>query len=256
MSSNSSETDNDVLRVGTPVKPELKIDKTATPLIEFKKVTLQYPGRLALREVDLIIHEGEFICLVGQSGVGKTTLIKLLTKQVAPTSGQIFIAGRNLADLRDREVPFYRRKIGVVFQDFKLLPQKTVWENVAFALEVCGFSAVEIERRTEKVLDLVNLGRRAKNYPHELSGGERQRAAIARSLVHSPKLLIADEPTGNLDPVNTWEIIELLYRIHQRGTTIILASHNRQVVDRIQKRVILMKSGRIVSDQLGGKYVI
>jgi cell division transport system ATP-binding protein len=166
------------------------------------------------------------------------------------------VAGRNLADLRPSEVPIYRRKIGVVFQDFKLLPQKTVWENVAFALEVCGFSATEITRRTEKVLDLVNMNRRAKNYPHELSGGERQRAAIARALVHSPKILIADEPTGNLDPVNTLEILELLNRINQKGTTVILATHNRQAVDRIQRRVVLMKGGKIAQDEEAGRYVI
>lgn len=256
MTTDIQKADQEILRIGAPAKSERKINTSSKPLIEFKKVTMQYPGRLALREVDLEIREGEFVCLVGQSGVGKTTLIKLLTIQESPTTGEVYVAGRNLADLRSKEVPLYRRKIGVVFQDFKLLPQKTVWENVAFAMEVCGFSNAEIAKRTEKVLDLVNLGRRAKNYPHELSGGERQRVAIARALVHSPKILIADEPTGNLDPVNTWEIIELLYRIHQKGTTIILATHNRQVVDRIQKRVVLMKSGKIVSDQHGGKYVI
>lgn len=245
-----------MLRVGNPLASRNKIPEGQVPLIEFQGVTKEYADRPAVRDVNLRIYEGEFVCLVGQSGVGKTTLIKLLTKQEVPTKGSLFVAGRNLTDLRNREVPQYRRKIGVVFQDFKLLPQKTVWENVAFALEVCGVSSVDIERRTDKVIDLVNLGRKKASYPEELSGGERQRAAIARALVHSPKLLIADEPTGNLDPVNTWEIIELLYRINQRGTTIILATHNRQVVDRVQKRVVLMKAGKIVSDQRGGKYVI
>lgn len=262
----------EILRVGNPlVKPEPKIEtkdqpkvdhpkseskKSEVALIEFQRITKEYAHRPAVRDVSFKIHEGEFVCLVGASGAGKTTLIKLLTKQEGPSRGLLFVAGRNLADLRNREVPFYRRKIGVVFQDFKLLPQKTVWENVAFALEVCGISQADVERRTDKVIDLVNLGPKKKSYPDELSGGERQRVAIARALVHSPKLLIADEPTGNLDPVNTWEIIELLYRIHQRGTTIILATHNRQVVDRIKKRVILMKGGKVISDQLGGKYVI
>lgn len=247
----------DVLQIGSPkLAAKSATIESKLPLIEFKGVTVQYGSRAAVKEVNLTINDGEFVCLVGQSGVGKTTLIKLLSRQERPSRGQVFVAGRNLSDLRSAEVPYYRRKIGVVFQDFKLLPQKSVWENVAFALEVCGFTNNEIKKRTEKVLDLVNLGRRAKNYPNELSGGERQRVAIARALVHSPKILIADEPTGNLDPVNTWEIIELLYRIHQKGTTIILATHNRQVVDRVQKRVILMKSGKIVSDQLGGKYVI
>lgn len=246
----------EILHIGTSTPKTVPTKEGQPPLIDFQHVTKEYPNRIALNDVDLKIQEGEFVCIVGQSGVGKTTLVKLLTKQELPSKGTIFVAGRQLSDLRNREVPFYRRKIGVVFQDFKLLAQKTVWENVAFALEVCGFSASEITRRTERVLDLVNLGRRKKNYPHELSGGERQRTAIARALVHSPKILIADEPTGNLDPVNTWEIIELLYRINQKGTTVILSTHNRQVVDRVQKRVILMKSGKIVSDQRGGKYVI
>lgn len=248
----------EILHIGstlpTPAPEPPKNEKT--PLIELRHVTKRYPKNTAVSAVDLTIHEGEFVCLVGQSGVGKTTLIKLLTCQENPTTGQVFVAGRNLADLRSREVPIYRRKIGVIFQDFKLLPQKTVWENVAFALEVCGIASAEVNRRTEKVIDLVGLGRRKNSYPHELSGGERQRTAIARALVHSPKILIADEPTGNLDPVNTWEIIELLYRINSRGTTVILATHNRQVVDRIQRRVILMKSGKVVSDQASGKYVI
>jgi len=161
-----------------------------------------------------------------------------------------------LADLSPREIPLFRRKIGIVFQDFKLLPQKTVWENAAFALEVCGVDDAEIKRRVDKVIDLVGLNRTGNSYPHELSGGERQRVAIARALVHSPRILIADEPTGNLDPVNTWEIIELLQRINNKGTTVIIATHNRQVVDRICRRVILMKGGKIMSDQEGGRYVI
>lgn len=248
---------NEILQIGSSGSRTRPSESVAPqPLIQFKNITKAYPNRVAVKDIDLTINEGEFISLVGQSGVGKTTLIKLLIKLESPTKGEIYVAGRNLADLRNSEVPFYRRKIGVVFQDFKMLPQKTVWENVAFALEVCGYSQTDINKRTDKVLDLVNLSRRRDNYPNELSGGEHQRAAIARSLVHSPKILIADEPTGNLDPVNTWEIVDLLYRINQRGTTIILATHNRQVVDRVQKRVVLMKGGKIVSDQRDGKYVI
>jgi len=246
----------EVLQIGSSTPPPVQQPKVKVPLIELRKVSKRYGGRFAVQDVSLVIYEGEFVCLVGQSGVGKTTLIKLLTKQETPSSGQVYVAGRNLSELRDSEVPYYRRKIGVVFQDFKLLPQKTVWENTAFALEVCGVKTADINRRVEKVLDLVNMGRRAGNFPSELSGGERQRSAIARALVHSPKILIADEPTGNLDPVNTWEIIELLYRINQKKTTVILATHNRQAVDRIQRRVILMKSGKLISDQKSGKYVI
>lgn len=245
----------EILRIEKPTVAAVA-PKSGAPMIEFKGVSKVYGSRAAIRDITITIGEGEFVSLVGQSGVGKTTLIKLLTKQEMPSTGQLFVAGRNLADLRPSEVPIYRRKIGVVFQDFKLLPQKTVWENVAFALEVCGFSASEITRRTERVLDLVNMNRRAKNYPHELSGGERQRAAIARALVHSPKILIADEPTGNLDPVNTLEILELLNRINQKGTTVILATHNRQAVDRIQRRVVLMKGGKIAQDEEAGRYVI
>ncbi|MEK7548741.1 MAG: ATP-binding cassette domain-containing protein [Patescibacteria group bacterium] len=225
-------------------------------MIEFDRVDKIYNGQVALKNIDLKIYPEEFVCLVGQSGVGKTTLIKLLIKQEEPSRGLVLVAGRSLKDLRPKEVPIYRRKIGVVFQDFKLLPQQTVWENVAFALEVCGVGRSEVVKRTDKVLDLVGLNKSKRRYPEEISGGERQRTAIARALVHSPKILIADEPTGNLDPVNTLEIIELLYRINSRGTTILVATHNRGVVDRVNRRVILMKAGSIVSDQQFGKYVI
>jgi cell division transport system ATP-binding protein len=247
---------DEVLKIGSSLPKAEIATGSQKPMIEFQHVTKEYGKRAALQDINLKVYEGEFVSVVGQSGAGKTTLIKILTIQEPPTKGSVFVADRNLAELRPGEVPFYRRKIGVVFQDFKLLPQKTVWENVSFALEVCGFSSAEITKRTTKVLDLVNLSRRKNNYPEELSGGERQRTAIARALVHSPKILIADEPTGNLDPINTWEIIELLYRIYQRGTTVILSTHNRQVVDRVKRRVVLMKGGRIVSDQRGGKYVI
>ncbi len=246
----------EILRIGLPeVKPNAT-SQDQTPVIEFDRVDKIYNGQVALKNIDLKIYPEEFVCLVGQSGVGKTTLIKLLIKQEEPSRGLVLVAGRSLKDLRPKEVPIYRRKIGVVFQDFKLLPQQTVWENVAFALEVCGVGRSEVVKRTDKVLDLVGLNKSKRRYPEEISGGERQRTAIARALVHSPKILIADEPTGNLDPVNTLEIIELLYRINSRGTTILVATHNRGVVDRVNRRVILMKAGSIVSDQQFGKYVI
>ena len=245
----------EILHIGSPVEKTEKVDKSEV-LIEFKGVSKQYKNNWALRDVDLKIFDGEFVSMVGQSGAGKTTLIKLLVCQEKPTKGSVYVAGRSLSDLRDKELPYYRRKIGVVFQDFKLLPKKNVRENISFALEVCGISNVEIDRRAEKVIDMVNLGRRMKNYPDELSGGERQRVAIARALIHSPRILIADEPTGNLDPINTFEIIELLSRINQRGTTVLLSTHNRQIVDRVNKRVVLMKGGKVISDQESGKYVI
>jgi len=252
----SADEEKEVIEIGQPKHVSHRPSSSEQPLISLQQVSKTYGRIAALKEVTLNVFAGEFISLVGQSGVGKTTLIKLLTRQESPSSGQVFIASRNLADLSPCEIPLFRRKIGIVFQDFKLLPQKTVWENAAFALEVCGVSDEEIRRRVDKVIDLVGLSRSCRNYPHELSGGERQRVAIARALVHSPRILIADEPTGNLDPVNTWEIIELLQRINGKGTTVIIATHNRQVVDRVNRRVILMKGGKVISDQEGGKYVI
>lgn len=211
---------------------------------------------VALSNICLRIEKGEFVSIVGASGAGKSTLIKLLICEEKPTSGKILIANRNITQLKPSELPYFRRKVGVVFQDFKLLPQKTVYENVAFALEVCEASPVEIRDKTPRILDLVGMLKRKDNLPNELSGGERQRVSIARALVHSPKILIADEPTGNLDPVNAWEIIELLERINCRGTIVVLATHNKAIVDRLKRRVILLKGGKVISDQIKGGYVI
>lgn len=211
---------------------------------------------VALNDINLRIERGEFVSVVGPSGAGKSTLVKLLICEEKPTSGKILIASRNIVQLKLSELPYFRRKVGVVFQDFKLLPQKTVWENVAFALEVCEAYPQEIKDKVPRILDLVGMLKRKDNLPNELSGGEKQRVSIARALVHSPKILIADEPTGNLDPVNAWEIIELLERINQRGTVVILATHNKAIVDRLKRRVILLKGGRVVSDQMKGGYVI
>jgi len=226
-------------------------------LIEVIGVSKTYGEKiLALTNINLKIEKGEFVSIVGPSGAGKSTLVKMLICEEKPTAGKILIAGRNIVQLKSNELPYFRRKIGVVFQDFKLLPQKTVYENVAFALEVCDADPQEISDKVPRILDLVGMLKRKDNYPDEISGGERQRVSIARSLVHSPKILIADEPTGNLDPVNAWEIIELLDRINQRGTIVILATHNKVIVDRLKRRVILIKNGQIGSDKYRGGYVI
>jgi len=210
----------------------------------------------ALENVNLKIEKGEFVSIVGPSGAGKSTLVKMLICEETPDAGKILVAGRNIVQLKPAELPYFRRKVGVVFQDFKLLPQKSVYENVSFALEVCEATDEEIRDKVPRILDLVGMLKRKDNLPNELSGGERQRVSIARALVHSPKILIADEPTGNLDPVNAWEIIDLLSRINSRGTIVILATHNKAIVDRLKRRVVLIKNGKIISDKNRGGYVI
>lgn len=225
-------------------------------MIEAIGLSKQYNSIRALDNVNLKINRGEFVFLVGPSGAGKSTLIKSIICEEKPTSGKILVVDRDIVKLKPEEMPYYRRKVGVVFQDFKLLPQKTVYENVAFALEVCEATRQEINDRVPKILDLVGMLKRKDNLPNELSGGERQRVSIARALIHNPKILIADEPTGNLDPVNAWEIIDLLCRINERGTTLILATHNKAIVDRLKKRVILLKDGKVVSDRIKGGYTI
>lgn len=225
-------------------------------MVYLQQVAKHYGSIVALEEIDIKIGRGEFVSLVGPSGAGKSTIIRLLIGEERPSTGRIFVAGRDITVLNSGELPFYRRKIGVVFQDFKLLPQKTVAENVAFALEVADVEQDEIIRRVPKMLELVNMGARADNFPAELSGGERQRVAIARAMVHSPKILIADEPTGNLDPENTREIMELLLRINAAGTIVILATHNREVVNELRRRVILIRGGKVMSDQKVGQYVL
>lgn len=226
-------------------------------MIQFKNVTKNYGKNiLALSNVSFPIERGEFVTLVGPSGAGKSTLVKLLIRDEKPSSGEIFVAGRDITKLTRGELPYYRRKIGVIFQDFKLLPLKTVAENVAYALEVSDAPPDEIARKVPLILDLVGLSNRMKNKPHELSGGEKQRVSIARALVHTPKILIADEPTGNLDPVSTWEIIELLFKINKRGTVVILATHDKEVVDALKKRVVTIKEGKVVSDQQKGRYIL
>jgi cell division transport system ATP-binding protein len=218
-------------------------------------VTKTYPnGKTALRDVDLAVPEGDFVFLVGPSGAGKSTLIKLLIRDELPTSGSVLLDGQDLVRLPRRHVPRIRRKVGIVFQDFKLLPRKSVWENVAFALEVTGTPGRRIRPAVDRVLALVGLTAQARQLPSQLSGGEQQRTAIARALVHDPRIIIADEPTGNLDPLISWEIIQLLLRINELGVTVLMATHNADVVTALRKRVVALEEGRIIRDEVGGAY--
>lgn len=224
-------------------------------LIEMYGVTKVYPGgQIALKDINLKICKGEFVFIVGPSGAGKSTLIKLIFREEVPTKGQIFFAGKNITRLRHREVPHLRRRVGIVFQDFRLLPEKTVYENVAFAMEVVEAHTREIRKRVPLVLERVGLLHKAKAKPSELSGGEQQRVALARALVNNPDILVADEPTGNLDPETAWDIMGLLDDINKRGTTIIVASHAKELVDSMKKRVIQLENGSLVRDEERGVY--
>lgn len=215
----------------------------------------QYPnGVLAVNGINVHIKQGEFVYVVGPSGAGKSTFIKMMYREEKPTKGTIMINGINLSKLRSSKVPLLRRNIGVVFQDFKLLPKLTVYENVAFALEVIEEHPRNIKRRVLEVLDLVKLKHKARFIPSELSGGEQQRVSIARSIVNFPKIVIADEPTGNLDPDSSWGIMEIFEEINNRGTTVVMATHNREIVNTIRKRVIAIEGGRIVRDENRGDY--
>jgi cell division transport system ATP-binding protein len=226
-------------------------------MILFKKVSKIFPPDItALKNINLHIRPKEFVSIVGQSGAGKSTLIKLLTANEKPDKGEIILGGWDITGIKPKEIPLLRRQIGVVYQDFKLLPQKTVFENIAFALEVCGIGNRRINQVIPQVLKIVGLKEKGERFPHQLSGGEVQRAAIARALVHRPKILLADEPTGNLDSLNTQDIIDLLLKINEFGTTVVLVTHNKDVVNRLKKRVILLDSGELVSDQEEGKYVL
>ncbi|MCM3787384.1 cell division ATP-binding protein FtsE [Domibacillus indicus] len=224
-------------------------------MIDMKGVTKKYPnGVTALSSVDVTIKQGEFVYIVGPSGAGKSTFIKLIYREEKPTGGTVTVGGMNTATLRRRSVPALRRKVGVVFQDFKLLPLLTVYENVAFALEVIEEEPAVIRKRVMEVLDLVGLKHKARMLPTELSGGEQQRVAIARSIVNNPKVVIADEPTGNLDPDTSWDIMRLFGRINERGTTIVMATHNKDIVNTLRRRVIAIENGRIVRDEQRGDY--
>ena len=226
-------------------------------MIHFKNVIKTYsPNIVGIRNVNLHIRPGEFVSIVGQSGTGKSTLAKLMFAEESATSGQIAIGGWDITRISQHDVPLLRRQIGVVFQDFKLLPRKTVFENVAFALEVAGTPNRRIKETVPQVLKIVNLHDKGDRYPKQLSGGEQQRVVVARSLVHRPKILVADEPTGNLDAIHTHEIIDLLKKINEFGTTVVLVTHNREVVNALKKRVIVVEGGQIVSDVEEGRYKI
>jgi len=226
-------------------------------MIYFDKVSKIYKDQsVALEDVTITISPGEFVSIVGHSGAGKTTLLKMLMVEEKPTTGKVFFESIDVQTLRGKEIPTYRRRIGVVFQDFKLLPNKTAYENIAFAMEAAGRSDEEIASDVPHALELVDLGLKRWNFPHQLSGGERQRVAIARSIINQPDVLIADEPTGNLDPINTQEIIQILKKINDLGTTVILTTHNKGVIDSLGKRVVTMENGRISRDDEKGRYVM
>ncbi len=224
-------------------------------MIEFKNVTKVYDNNvLALSNLNINIDKGEFVFLVGPSGAGKSTFIKMLLKEVDPTAGEVIIAGTNITKLTHKEVPFYRRKMGVVFQDFRLIPTLNIYENVAFALRVIGASEREIQKKVPSVLAMVGLTKKRNAFPNQLSGGEQQRVSIARSIVNSPSLLIADEPTGNLDPETSLEIMDIISDINRAGTTIVMATHAKDIVDTMKKRVIAIEKGTVARDEERGKY--
>lgn len=226
-------------------------------MIQLKNVTKVFPGKTkALDNVSLEIEPGEFVSIVGQSGSGKTTIVRLLIAETGATSGNIIIGGWDITKIRQNQIPTLRRQIGVVFQDFKLLPKRTAFENVAFALEVAGAPKSRINHIVPQVLAIVGLEDKAHRYPSEMSGGEKQRIAIARALIHRPKILLADEPTGNLDTLNSKDIIDLLLKINDFGTTVVLVTHGKEIVNALKKRVITLEHGVIVQDQKVGKYVI
>ena len=225
-------------------------------MILLDRVTKNYgkSNKPALNRASIHVGAGEFVIIVGTSGAGKSTLLKLLTREEKPSSGKIVVGGIDYDNLKDKHIPLLRRKIGVVYQDFKLLPNRTVFENVAFALEIAGMTNREIKATVPKVIELVGLKGKEKHFPHQLSGGERQRVAIARAVVRQPKILIADEPTGNLDPKHSWDIVRLLEKINKYGTTVILTTHNVEIVNKLKRRVITIDHGKITSDQARGSY--
>jgi len=226
-------------------------------MITFQNVTKAYnEGPPALEDVSFKINQGEFVSLVGRSGAGKSTIAKLLIGEERPSKGRIFFKDVEINKIKSAELPYFRRHIGIVFQEFRLLPQKTAYENVAYALEVAGRPQREISELVPQVLDMVGLSEKLQSFPNELSGGEKQRVGIARAMVHRPEVIIADEPTGNLDPFNTWEIISLLQKINALGTTLMLATHDKEIINTLDKRVITLDRGRLIRDEEKGRYIL
>jgi len=238
------------------LKRKLICDILNKEMIYFNNVTKKYRGNASLEDINLSITQGEFVAIVGHSGAGKTTLTKLILAEESPTDGTVFFQSTDINKLSSKDLTNFRRKVGVVFQDFRLLPNKTAYENIAFAMEAIDKNEDEINQDVPHVLELVDLTAKALLFPHQLSGGEKQRLAIARAIITQPDLIIADEPTGNLDPINTSEVVNLLKKINELGTTIILTTHNRSVVDQIKKRVITLENGRVIRDDKDGKYML
>jgi len=231
-------------------------------MITVKSITKIYPSRIvgqqvvALDDISFEIKDKEFVSVVGKSGAGKTTLLKLILAEEKPTQGEILFQGQNIYNMKKSKLPKYRQKIGVVFQDYKLFPSKTVSENIAYVMEVMGASDQEVERDVSQVLDLVGLTEKAYNFPSELSGGEKQRVALARAFIHRPDIILADEPTGNLDPYNTFDIIKLLVKIYELGTTVVLATHDKEVINSLGKRVITLDQGKVIRDEQRGRFIL
>ena len=225
--------------------------------IAFERVSKVYPpGSVALEDVSFVIDQGEFVSFAGKSGAGKTTMLKLLLSEEKPSSGRVLVDGGNIGELSSSRLPDFRRKIGMVFQNYRLLPHRTAYENIAYVMEVMGAAEQEITRDVTEVLRIVGLSDRSAHFPDQLSGGEKQRVAIARALIHRPGVILADEPTGNLDPYHTRDIINLLLKINELGTTIVLATHNKEVINRLGKRVLSLDQGRLVRDEKKGRFVI
>jgi len=251
-------TERHIRRRSEPQAPRQRVvgDPVPGAVIDFRSVSKKYPsGDMGLQDATFAIHPGEFVFLVGSTGSGKSTIMRLLIKEIEPSYGAIAVAGRDLSQITRKKIPYYRRNLGVVFQDFKLLPNRTVYDNVAYAIQVTGGTRREVREKVPDILRLTGLSTKLHNYPDQLSGGEQQRVSVARAFVNHPPLLLADEPTGNLDPDTSVGIMQLLYRINRTGTTVVVATHDKAMVDRMRRRVIELSHGGIVRDEAGGGYL-